>query len=218
METAEIQYLLLEQNIFHPASRNPGCASLNQEVRYSRITLCTSNNWLCLLTEGTPRGTPLPAFPGNCMGITKILLPGDPKWFVFYPRPKEWIMGSHAWPAGNNPSQMKNPADEVVSLPDFIHTQFQDFRPRCPVQGSSQPWNMIGKDLLTLWGEKVAIKPYGNGGRSRMSDSCISLCSAHQCNIILPAGRPDYLTQGLEGFWEYCVPPPAFSIKTSPRF
>lgn len=47
METAEIQYLLLEQNIFHPASGNPGCnlcAPLNQQVRYLRITLCVSNN------------------------------------------------------------------------------------------------------------------------------------------------------------------------------
>lgn len=47
MGIAEIQYLLLEQNIFHSASGNPGCnlhASLNQQVQYLRTTLCIKNN------------------------------------------------------------------------------------------------------------------------------------------------------------------------------
>lgn len=47
METAEIWYLLLGQNVLHPASGNPVCnlhAPLNQQVQYLRITLCISNN------------------------------------------------------------------------------------------------------------------------------------------------------------------------------
>lgn len=135
--------------------------------------------------------------------------------FFFYPRPEEWVIGSHALPVGNNPSQMKNPADEVVSLPDFIHTQFQDSDQDVLFREALGPATWLGKISLPLEAEKVIIKPYGNGGRSRMSDSHISLCSAHQCNIILPAGRADYFTRGLEGFWEHCTPPPAFSIKTS---
>lgn len=47
MGTAEIQYLLLEQDIFHSASGNPGCnlhASLNQQVHYLRPTLSVKKN------------------------------------------------------------------------------------------------------------------------------------------------------------------------------
>lgn len=87
---------------------------------------------------------------GDCMGITNTMLPGDLKWSIFYPRPEERVMGSHSLLAGNSPSQMKITADEVLLLPDFIPTLFQDFRPQCPVQRSSQPRNMIGKDLLSL--------------------------------------------------------------------
>lgn len=76
---------------------------------------------------------------GNCMGITETLLPGDLKWSIFYPGPEERVMESHSLLAGNSLSQMKNAADEVVFLPDFIHTLFQDFRPPCSVQRSSQP-------------------------------------------------------------------------------
>lgn len=152
---------------------------------------------------------------GKSMGITKTLLTEDLKWFFFYPRSEEWVIGSHALPVGNNPSQMKNPADQVVSLPDFIHTQFQDSDQDVLFREALSPATWLGKISLPLEAEKVIIKPYGNGGRSRMSDSHVSLCSAHQCNIILPAGRADYFTRGLEGFWERCVPPPAFSIKTS---
>lgn len=75
---------------------------------------------------------------GNCMGITNTLLSGDLKWSIFYPRPEEKAMGSHSRQAGNSPRQMKNTADEALFLPDFIPTLFQDFRPQCPVQGSSQ--------------------------------------------------------------------------------
>lgn len=106
---------------------------------------------------------------GSCMGITNTLLPGDLKWSIFYPRPEERVMGSHSLLAGNSPSQMKNAADEVLFLPDFIPTLFQDFRSQCPDQRSSQPWNITGKISLPSKEKKVIIELYGNGGRSRMT-------------------------------------------------
>lgn len=53
---------------------------------------------------------------------------------------------------------------------------------------------MTGKDLFTLYREKVIIKAYGIKGRNRMSELHTSLCSVHQGNIILPAGHANCLT------------------------
>lgn len=88
MGTAEIQYLLLEQNIFHSASGNPGCnlhASLNQQVQYLKTTLCIKNNLLCPLMEGTSHGNSLPAFPEELHGNYKHTTPGRLEMVHFLP-------------------------------------------------------------------------------------------------------------------------------------
>lgn len=124
METAEIQYLLLEQNIFHPASRNPGCnlcASLNQQVRYLRISLCIANSWLCLLTKGAPHGTPLPTFPGELHGNYKNASPRRPEMVHFLPKTRGMSNGVPR-PASGKQSQSNEKPCWWGSLSPGFHT------------------------------------------------------------------------------------------------
>lgn len=135
-------------------------------------------------------------FLGSCMGITNTLHPGELESSIFYPRPEERLTGPHSLLAGNSPSQTKNPADEVLLLPDPTPTLFQDFRPQCPVQRSSQP--------LNHW----EGSPYPPRRKSHCQavwkwrqeqDDHYPSCSAHQCNTIQLAAHITFLWGCLQG-------------------